>query len=354
MNKKDTISLKENTLKLNFGNFKSRKYDVSVKYFDNADIQPKKRIDYEAEIAITSNQGARLLDVFKQNIWFDQHEPDLINEMIANELSKTIYPIQAMIDEAGTFLEITNFNRIVNSRWHRNKYRATEKYNTEITRKFYNAFERNLENRNVFEKSLQYDWFWNLLFHPKYINYGDEHSVKTNLYLAVIPYEYPIQFTGKQKINTEITDYHSVEIHFKSDEMEAHNYFIPKNRPANLGDTFLMRLNVYFDLDVYYLFPMHTRANFEVFSKDSEGKEIMLKRIEFSQYQEDTESNRTSPPEKRSSFLVYDEDDDEDKEIYKTYEGKNYTYKQWKIFEEEQYKIYKEKKNKKGFWDFLG
>ena len=52
--------------------------------------------------------------------------------------------------------------------------------------------------------------------------------------------------------------------------------------------------------------------------------------------------------------MVYNEEEDEDKEVYMTYEGKNYTYKQWKIFEEEQYKIYTEKKKKKGFWDFFG
>ncbi len=113
-----------------------------------------------------------------------------------------------------------------------------------------------------------------------------------------------------------------------------------------------MRLNAYFDLDVYYLFPMHTRVYFEVYAKDVEGTEKPIRKVEFAQYQQNTESNRTSPPERRSQFLVYEGDEDE--EIYKTYEGKNYTYKQWKIFEEEQYKIYKEKQKKKGFWDFLG
>lgn len=45
--------------------------------------------------------------------------------------------------------------------------------------------------------------------------------------------------------------------------------------------------------------------------------------------------------------------EDEEKEIYKTFEGRNYTYEEWKIFEDEQYKIYKEKRDKKGFWDNL-
>lgn len=160
-----------------------------------------------------------------------------------------------------------------------------------------------------------------------------------------------MKFTGKQKITTEITEHHSVEIHFKSNEMMAHNYFISQINNINSENLMYMRLNVYFDLDVYHLFPMHTRAYFEVYSKDSEGRETLIKRIEFTQYQEDTEDNKTAPPEKRSSYLVYEEDE---KEIYKTYEGKNYTYQEWKKFEDEQYQIYTEKKTKKSFWDFLG
>ena len=47
--------------------------------------------------------------------------------------------------------------------------------------------------------------------------------------------------------------------------------------------------------------------------------------------------------------------ENEEKEIYRTFEGKGYTYDEWKIFEDEYYKIYKEKRNKKGFWDnFFG
>jgi len=45
--------------------------------------------------------------------------------------------------------------------------------------------------------------------------------------------------------------------------------------------------------------------------------------------------------------------ENEEKEIYKTFEGKSYTYDEWKIFEDEYYKIYKEKRNKKGFWDSI-
>lgn len=48
-----------------------------------------------------------------------------------------------------------------------------------------------------------------------------------------------------------------------------------------------------------------------------------------------------------------DEFERREKSIYKVYNGKNYTYKEWKTYEEAQYQEYLKKKNGKGFWDKL-
>ena len=54
------------------------------------------------------------------------------------------------------------------------------------------------------------------------------------------------------------------------------------------------------------------------------------------------------------SFFLYlwslEKAEQEDNAYYKTYQGKDYTKKEWEIFEEEWHKNYKENKNK-GFWD---
>ncbi|WP_459926303.1 hypothetical protein [Flavobacterium covae] len=350
----NTITLNNNVLQMNLGGIKPRKYVVSLKYFDEENTSPTKQMDYATEIIITrNNTDFWLLDIYKKNIWFNQHEPDFINEMIADELCNTIYPLQVRMDETGACLGISNFNQIVNGRWYRNKAKATQKYTSKIMQSFYEAFEKNLENRRVFEKSMTNDWLWSLLFHPKYIDYGEEHTVQTFLFLPVVPYEHPIQFSGKQRIHTKITDYHGVEIHFESDEILAHPYFIStfKKKASILENKVYMRLNVYFHLDVYHLFTVHTRAYFEIYSKNADGMETHIQRIQFTQYQQETQNNKKTPLFFKSPFLV-DENEAEDTEIYKTYQGKNYTRQEWIIFEEEQYRIYKEKKNKKGFWDF--
>ncbi len=50
-----------------------------------------------------------------------------------------------------------------------------------------------------------------------------------------------------------------------------------------------MKLNVFFDLDIYHHFPMHIRADFKIYKKDRFGTETILNRTEFSQYQQNTE-----------------------------------------------------------------
>lgn len=54
-------------------------------------------------------------------------------------------------------------------------------------------------------------------------------------------------------------------------------------------------------------------------------------------------TTETSSQNRTSSFLLTDKE----KIVYRTYEGQNYTYDEWKIFEDEQYKVYKEKRDKK-------
>lgn len=61
--------------------------------------------------------------------------------------------------------------------------------------------------------------------------------------------------------------------------------------------------------------------------------------------------NTTNSIKEKISNRKYNTLLEEEKEIYKVFEGKSYTFEEWKDFEAKQYEIYKEKQNKKGFWD---
>lgn len=52
-------------------------------------------------------------------------------------------------------------------------------------------------------------------------------------------------------------------------------------------------------------------------------------------------------------LMPEDEFEKREKSTYKVYDGKKYSYKEWKTYEEAQYQEYLKKKNGKGFWDKL-
>lgn len=65
-----------------------------------------------------------------------------------------------------------------------------------------------------------------------------------------------------------------------------------------------MSLKVDFDLDLYHHFPMHTRAKFEVYSKGSDGKKIVLKKLEFTMYQINTMEYQNKALSEDSPFIT--------------------------------------------------
>ena len=70
----------------------------------------------------------------------------------------------------------------------------------------------------------------------------------------------------------------------------------------------------------------------------------------FAILKEEVAIEKSKREEEQKQALKKQEEEKKANETYTTYKGKNYTYKEWKIFEDEQHKIYLQKKNKKGFW----
>lgn len=280
---KKEILRRLNTLRINPLGLPSRKYGVSIKYFSNDEETPDKRVDYEITTELNLEYGKGFLTIDKKNIYFNQHQADNISELLAESISKSLYPVQTQINEKGTGTnEITNFDEI-KTRWFHEKLKLSEKYSGHPLEKFLSAVDHKMENKKEIENGLHYDWFWNLFFHPKFIDYGDTRKTSTALFLAVIPYQNPLRFPGIQTIQKIPTDYHSFIIEFKSEEIPADLYFIPAN--AFNQDAYWMSLKVTFDLDVYHHFPMHTRAYFEVFTRDYSGEKKLIKRISYNQFQ---------------------------------------------------------------------
>lgn len=283
---KKEIQNRLNTLRIKPKGLELRKYGVTTKYFIKDETQWNKRVDYEATVSMNINNGIGEIEIHKENIFYNQHEPDWVNEILANAITKSLYPIRTHISEKGiSSNEIINHSEII-KRWHSEKNTIYAKYASNDLDDFFEVTENTFTDKIKLERNLQHDWFWNLFFHPKFINYGDKRTAETDLYLAVIPYHSPVAFSGIQKIDKIPTDYHSFQITFQSHEKEAPMYFHPKNWKEE--DNVFISLQVSFDCDLYHHFPMHTIANLEVYSKNWKGEKESISRTLFTMYQQNT------------------------------------------------------------------
>lgn len=299
--KKD-IQNRLNTIRIKQDGLSRRNYDVSIKYFSKENLTPEKRIDYKASSELKIVNGIGSISIDKQNINYNQHEPDLINEIISSTVSKSIYPIITHFNEKGiSSNEILNLDEIA-ERWKTEKKILLEKYNSSDLNNSIEKIEQRLRNKTQLEKSLQYDWFWNLFFHPKLINYGDKRMVDRSLLISIIPYSPPFRFKGVQKIEKIPTNYHSFVITFRSDEAIAPKYFYSKNQDEK--KLLYMKLTADFDLDLYNHFPMHMVAELEVYSKDQFKNKNIIQKINFSMYQVDTHEYTFKTLSEDSPFIT--------------------------------------------------
>lgn len=299
--KKD-IQNRLNSMRIKPNDLNPRTYDVSIKYFSHENSTPDKRIDYRVTSDLKIVDGVGELSINKEDIFYNQHEPDFINEIISNTISKSVYPVVTHYNEKGIASnEILNLKEII-ERWDKEKKVLLEKYNSADLNNFIGKFESKLKNKNLIEKSLQYDWFWNLFFHPKLINYGDKRTTVKNLLLSIVPYSPPFRFKGVQKIEKIPTNYHSFLITFNSQETIAPQYFYPKNKTEET--LIFMSLDVSFDLDLYHHFPMHTTAELKIYSKDQLDNKRVIKKIDFSMFQVNTDEYKFKILSKDSPFIT--------------------------------------------------
>jgi len=278
---------------------RERRYGVSVKYYANDNEPPHKRIDYDVEIKIDENDNGWQIDIDKQNVFFNQHEPDLISEILSQAITRSIYPVQCVINDKGLPVRgITNHDQIL-SRWNKNKKKIADKYAGETVDKLISVADLKFGSKALIEKSMKYDMFWNLFFHPKFIAYNSGTGVKTDLHLAVVPYKFPVRFTGLQNFNGQITSYNTVEVNFNSDEMEAPQFL---SGAKDENQKYYMKLDVVFDLDSRHFFLTNTTAYFSLYSKDHEQNICLVKKINFTMY----EINAVSTTDERN--IIVDEE----------------------------------------------
>ncbi len=84
---KKEIQNRLNTLRVKPKGLEPRKYGITTKYFIQSESKWDKRIDYETTVRMNINNGIGEIEINKENIFYNQHEPDLINEIFSNAIT---------------------------------------------------------------------------------------------------------------------------------------------------------------------------------------------------------------------------------------------------------------------------
>lgn len=306
------------TRKLHHLNFLSlsginvRHYAVSVKYFKGEASIPYKRLDYRAKVSISAS-GELYLD--KKEIRYNQREPDSHSERVAQVFTNSIYPVKMAVNSEGLSPQLVLNKTEIEERFKRLSLKFKEKYSSKVLDQVFQKFEFCLNHPIYLQDILRNDWFCNLLFHPKLLHYSANNNIDMCLALAVIPYGKPLLFQGKQSVTDSFTTYHAHVIRFESEEQVAPSYFTAGQE--NKAENYYIQLHVLFDIDIYRYFTMHSRATILVYSKDALNNNILHKRIEYRQYQQNTKQNFVRTTENEQSFLVEEGDKDESKKVKK-------------------------------------
>ncbi|MBO9594830.1 MAG: hypothetical protein J7599_18140 [Niabella sp.] len=266
----------------NLAGLSDRSYGVSVKYYKGAAADPFKRIDYEAAIQLTEHDLGWLMRLEKKEVFFNRHEPDTVSERFADLVSRSLYPVETVIDGWGTQVTgIVNHEAIIN-RWQKNRQRLLDKYSGPVADDFVAVVDQSIQNSAVIQRSMSYDLFWNLFFHPKYMAYTETYMQPVALYLSVLPYKAPVRFPGTQKIIPQITGYGSIVVQFVSEALAAPQELFLEHQQKT---PCYMKVTADFDLDREHHFAMHTRALLEVYEKEGKYTTVPVQKIEFTMYQ---------------------------------------------------------------------
>ena len=251
----------------------SRKYGVSIKYFDEDLQAPSKRVDFQVTLGIEQYKNEERvwqLSIDRTELFINRHEPDLISEQLAALAMQALYPIKVDVNHRNQiFRGIANHGDIL-QRWASISEKIADKYAGDYSELFIRKMSDNISNASEIERALGFDMFWSVFFHPQYLNYDAELGQDIDFYFPILPYK-KMRFQGRQILETEYTEYGTYAVNFSSVQ-ELPDEIKWKDRNAR------MRLDARFDLEGNGGLMKNAVVNWGIFNKDgrSAGRSIQF------------------------------------------------------------------------------
>lgn len=265
-----------------------RRYGVSIKYFNGEEELPGKRVDYQIQLKIEQYRDLPNTWQFcfnKEDLYIDQHGPDLVAEQLASRAMKVLYPIKVDVNAKNEQIKGIVNHDDMQRRWAVEKQAIRHKYEGDFIELFVGKLDHKFANKGEIEFSMKYDMFWSVFFHPQYFSYGENRMKASFFNFPILPYS-TFRFAGEQKLHPDLTDYNTYRSSFESVEE------LPKEL-QKFGLHANMKLSAQFDFDPKDGMLKYSVVNWGVYGKENQ---VCHKKIRFSAYEIDNVQSKVDSP----------------------------------------------------------
>lgn len=241
-----------------------KRYGITIRYYKDGKPDPDKRLDYIIRLKIKKHPQHPVwkFTINKEQVFFNQKEPDLVAEELSIEMIDALFPIEIDVAYRMQPLEDTLNHCEITKRWTDKKAKIYTKRAGKLMDEVITQIDHRIKNRHTIERSLKQDLFWQLFFHPIHLEYTPRLKRESDLLFSFDDFTNPIRLQGVQLLKEELTPYGTVQVNFSSDE-EA---------PGSLGkykqkeETVLrLKSSVIYDLDKDSYLPKCIRANCDLY-----------------------------------------------------------------------------------------
>lgn len=144
-------------------------------------------------------------------VYVNNNITDKITDTLAEEVSTILYPLLIVVDQQGEWVDVYNFNDIVD-RWTEKRKEIAENKGGSAINKYFNAVDLILSNSDNLLKNILDDWFLKLFFNGIHTSYTSNLSFTNQADFAITPKENPVKFNVTQKIHEHLNDANMIVI----------------------------------------------------------------------------------------------------------------------------------------------
>ncbi len=190
---------------------KQLNYLVTIKYFDVDDTKEQKRLDYAIDITFLGQNRVR---IDKFNFFYNRRAPSLIIEQLVNEINKTIYPIEVIVNNDG-FIDAIDNLEIIKERWKKTKKKIQREHKGNIVDLLLKKTDSELNKPISMAYAFAKDMFWSVFLHANTTNFGKQFETMQEISFPLEPNTRVLLYKGLGRLNKYTTEQGTIETAFE-------------------------------------------------------------------------------------------------------------------------------------------